>query len=73
MSRVKKEKNITEDGGNYSLPSRVLILKSHVLGIRMPGACGGLVNKSFYEGQIVYDPDSIELLLKHDSPIEILS
>lgn len=73
MSKKIKGKTIAEDGGNYSLPSRVLVLKSHVLGIRMPGACGGLVNKSFYEGQIVYDPDSIELLLKYESPIEVLS
>jgi hypothetical protein len=51
---------------------RVLIIKNCVLSLGMPGHSGGKITKSFREGQIIYDPCSIEQLLLHNMPVEIL-
>jgi hypothetical protein len=52
--------------------SRLLVLRNCVLSLSMPGASSGVVTKTFREGQIIYDPCSIEQLLANDMPVEIL-
>lgn len=66
-----KDEAVKEEAGN-ALPARVLLQKPFVLSLRMPGRSSGTITRTFQEGQIVYDPEAIELLIQNDAPIEIL-
>jgi hypothetical protein len=67
------EKNPYLFSSTDSPPTRILVLKSCVVGTKMPGASGALMHMVFEEGQIVTDPSQIQNLIKNNCLIERLA
>lgn len=66
---AKKTKAI--ETSEPQLPKEVIMLSRYVLSLRMPGQ-DVAVTKSFREGQVVVDPESIKNLMEAGAPIRIL-
>jgi molybdopterin biosynthesis enzyme MoaB len=62
---------VSEVAPEVTYPKKVILVNRHTLVLKMPGQ-DAAVTKSFREGQVVNNPETIKNLVDSNAPIEAL-